>query len=106
MSDQADEPGTAADTADSAAAETPDADANEVTLDSEHSDTAKPKGRDAKNRIELTQTKERLGNDATRREIERIAAETLADPQDVWLAGVAVGRLLQRHGDVDPEKSP
>ena len=41
MSDQPDEPGTAADTADSAAAETPDADTEQhmVTVDSEHADT-------------------------------------------------------------------
>ena len=71
-------------------------------LDSEHSDTAKPKSRDAKNRIELKQTKERLER-MQRREIERLAADKLSDPQDVWLAGVAVGDVCNEEGDVDPE---
>ena len=77
-------------------------DAGEVRLDSEHSDTAKPKGRDAKNRIELKQTRERLER-MQRREIERLAADKLSDPQDVWLAGVAVGDVCNADGDVDPE---
>lgn len=79
------------------------ADASEVTLDSEHADSAKPRSRDAKTRLELRETKARLER-MQRAEAERIARDHLADPTDMWVAGVSVNDLLDERGDLDTEK--
>lgn len=79
------------------------ADASEVTLDSEHADSAKPRSRDAKTRLELRETKTRLER-MQRAEAERIARDHLADPTDMWVAGVSVNDLLDERGDLDTEK--
>lgn len=38
-----------------------------------------------------------------RREVERLAAERLTRPSDVWLDGAEAAALLDENGDVDPE---
>ena len=66
-------------------------------------DTTKGSSRDARNRVELKATKERLER-MQRSEVERIAATKLASAADVWLDGLTVEALLNDDGDLDPEK--
>lgn len=41
---------------------------------------------------------------AQRRDVERIAADLLGDPKDLWLGGVQVAEVLDDEGQVDRER--
>ena len=66
-------------------------------------ETESPKSREAKQRVELRETRARLER-MQRAEVERIAAGKLADPGDVWLGGLSVDAVLNDAGDVDSSK--
>ena len=64
---------------------------------------APPRSKDARNRVELRETRARLER-LQRREIERIAAEKMADAADLWTGGVTVDDVLDDQGDIDDDK--
>ena len=66
-------------------------------------ETEQPKSREAKQRIELRETKARLER-MQRGEIERIAVGKMADPADLWVGGLTVDAVLDDRGDVDKGK--
>lgn len=66
-------------------------------------DAVKGTSRDARNRVELKATKERLER-MQRSEVERIAGTKLASAADVWLDGLTLDALLNDDGDLDADK--
>ncbi|ODU14003.1 MAG: hypothetical protein ABS80_21260 [Pseudonocardia sp. SCN 72-51] len=84
-----------------------DTDAAEPTADDAPSG---PAAQAAKYRVRLRETEaerdalsERL-NTLQCREVERLAAEHLADGADLWLSGTELTALLDEDGNVDPER--
>jgi hypothetical protein len=71
---------------------------------------AKPDREAARYRRQLRETEAKATTLATRleamqrREVERMAAEHLQTPADLWLTGPELAELLDDQGDIDPAK--
>ena len=95
-------------TAEDAAVETPDADANTVTLESEHADSvpareaAKWRGRLRRVEAERDQLTERV-TAMQRAQAEQLISSHGLRPGAVW-AVAKLDDLLDEHGDIDPAK--
>ena len=101
MSDQP-ESGTVAETGDGEAAETPDADANSVPLDSEHAGS-EPHSHEAKKyRLRLREAETKLAN-MQRTQIDSAVTAAGIRPAAVW-ATAKLEDLIGDDGVPDPEK--
>ncbi|WP_051161336.1 hypothetical protein [Nocardia brevicatena] len=100
MSDQPTTDPTDAEVPADAAPETPDTDAEQ-----------QPEGREAakyRRRLRETETerdsfRERVAG-YERAEVERLAAEMMADPSDLWVAGTELDNLRGKDGAIDEKK--